>query len=298
MARIVSWVAAGLSLSFGAAGIAALQAPAASDTINVIGRKPTEVRQEAKDFVRRTGVAERPVARWIDPICPKVLGVSDAIAGKVEARIREVAQEAKARIARGPCRANIIVNFAGDGGALIREIAAKAPNRLMEVPPEARPLLLDGSAPIRWWHTSEVRTKDGMGSIGNDAPPAVTMRGEQPGGVPLPGDVHQQYRSSFLSTQLVRALKSATIIVDANKAGGVPLESVSAFAALVGLAEIQLDEDTPDNSILGLFAAGGPRDLTPLDTGFLRALYRLPLDRTANMQRGLLIRGIVAPPKR
>jgi hypothetical protein len=132
-----------------------------------------------------------------------------------------------------------------------------------------------------------------MASMGNDAPPAVSARSEQPGGVPLAGEVHQQYRSSFLSTQLVRALKSATIIVDATKASGTPLESVAAYAALVGLAEIQLDEEVPTNSILGLFAPNGPRGLTALDINFLRTLYRLPLDRTASMQRGLLVRGLV-----
>lgn len=286
----------GIWLTLGWAGLAAAQETprAQSDTINVIGRKQDEVRQEAKDFVRSTGVTERPVARWIDPVCPAVLGVSDEIGRKVVARIREVAKEAKARVAREPCRSNLIVTFATDGGALIREVATKAPGRLIEVPADARAMLLNGDLPIRWWHTSATRTSDGMASGGNDAPPAATSRMEQPGGIPMAGDVHQQYRSSFLSTQVVRALISATIVVDANLAAGVPLESVAAFAALVGLSEIRPNEEAPPNSILSLFTAGGPRDLTALDSTFLRTLYRLPLDRAANLQRGLLVRRLVS----
>ena len=262
-------------------------------TINVIGRKPEEVRQEAKDFVRRTGVAERPVARWIDPVCPQVMGVSAEIAARVEARIREIAKEVKARVAPQPCDGNILISFTSNGSAVIREIAAKGAGRLAEVSPNARALLLDGDLPIRWWHTSQERTKDGMRSMGNDAPPAVFQRSEQPGNVPLGGQVYQQYRPSFVSTQMVRALRSATIIVDANKAAGIPLDSVAAFAALVGLAEIELDDETPPNSILSLFAPAGPRDLTGLDRNFLHALYKLPLDRTALAHRGLLVRGLL-----
>lgn len=221
------------------------------------------------------------------------MGVPIEIAIKVDTRIREIAKDAKIRLARRPCDGNLIISFASDGEAVVREIAAKAPSQLTEVSPDARRLLVESDMPVRWWHTSQERTKDGMGDIGNDARPAVFARGEQPGGSPLGGNVYQQYRPSFLSTQMVRALRSATIIVDANKAAGVPLESVAAFAALVGLAEIELDEETPPNSILSLFTPDGPRDLTMLDINFLRTLYKLPLDRTAIAHRGLLVRGLV-----
>ena len=293
MARIVP--IALLAGALLASGLSAAQAQeaAAPGTIDVMGRKAEEVRQEAKDFIRRTGVADRPVARWVDPVCPQIIGVSAEIARMVDARIREIAKDAKIRLARRPCDGNLIVSFVSDASFIVREIAEKSPSQLTEVSSEARALLVGGESPVRWWHTSHDRTADGMGDIGNDAPPAVFARQEQPGGSPLGGNVYQQYRSSFLSTQMVRALRSATIIVDVNKATGMPLESVAAFAALVGLAEIEINEETPPNSILSLFAPEGPRDLTVLDTNFLRTLYRLPLDRTAIAHRGLLVRGLV-----
>lgn len=48
------------------AGAAVAAEPPAPDTINVIGRKPEEVRREAQEFVRQLGVSERPVARWVE----------------------------------------------------------------------------------------------------------------------------------------------------------------------------------------------------------------------------------------
>ncbi len=269
----------------------------ASDTINVIGRKPEEVRQEAKDFVRVTGVAERPVARWIDPICPKALEVSKEIAVRVEARVREVAHEAGARVAEGSCAPNLKIVFTNAADTLLRDVRNKSGDIFADLDGDSRAILYGRTAPVRWWHTIQERTKDGMRPMASDTPPAAGMDVGS-GAISLGGLVHQQYRSSFLGTQMMRGIIASKVVIDVNLAEGVPLDSVAAFAALVGLAEIQLDEETPPASILSLFAEGGPRDLTPLDTNFLRTLYQLPLDRTARMQRGLLIRGLVAPPKR
>jgi hypothetical protein len=275
------------------ASAAAAQDP--PDTIDVTGRKPEEVRREAQAFVRATGVAEgaKPIARWVEPVCPHVLGVSAEIGKRVADKVREVARDAGIRVARLPCRTNIAISFASDGGALVRAVAAKAPNRLMQVAAEDRAMLLEGDAPIRWWHATDMRTRDGLGTTGNEAPAFAQLEG--PGGVPMAGEVHFQYNSSIASTQMVRVLKAATIVIDANRATGMPLDSVAAYAALVALAEIQPSEEPPGRSILGLFEDDGPRDLTTLDMNFLRALYRLPLDRTALAQRGLLVRGLLNP---
>jgi hypothetical protein len=288
MARSAGLIAALVAVLAGGARGAE---PPASDTINVIGRKPEEIRREAQEFVRRVAVAERPVARWAEPICPKVMGVAPEVGGRVAARIRNVASEAGIKVAKAPCRTNIVISFASDGAALTRAIAAKAPGRLIDVAAEDRPALLGGDAPIRWWHATEMRAKNGLGTTGNEAPPFAKLDG--PGGVPMGGEVFFQYNSSIAGTQMVRVLKAATVIIDANRATGMPLDSVAAYAALVSLAEIQARDGTPANSILSLFQPDGPRGLTTLDTAFLRALYKLPLDRTALAQRGLLVRGLL-----
>lgn len=186
-----------------------------------------------------------------------------------------------------------MVTFVADGAALARAITAKAPGRLINVAAEDRPGLLHGDAPIRWWHATEMRTKNGLGTTGNEAPPSARLDG--PGGVPMAGEVFFQYSSSIAGTQMVRVLKAATVVIDVNRATGMPLDSVAAYAALVSLAEVQPDGQVPANSILSLFRPDGPRELTPLDTDFLRALYKIPLDRTALAQRGLLVRGLLNP---
>jgi hypothetical protein len=263
-----------------------------SDTINVIGRKPEEIRREAVDFVKSIGVTAEPVARWVEPVCPEVIGVSAQIASNVAARVREVAQQAGVRLAKPECKGNLVIVFAKEGETVVKQVASRSPDMLKDVGPAHRAYLYDGKSPVRWWHVTQARTKDGMRDIGNDVPPFVRLDG--PGGPQLGGNVHTQYRSSMASTQMVRVLRAATVIVDVDNAEGKALESVVDFAALVGLAEIKPSDPPPANSILSLFAAAGPTALTSLDSNFLAALYKLPLDRTAIAHRGLLVRGLVA----
>jgi hypothetical protein len=168
--------------------VSALAQPPARDTIDVIGLKPEDVRKETAEFIRKLGVTVRPVARWAEPVCPKVFGVAPKIGQRVADKIRAAAREAGVKAAREPCRTNIVVSFTGDGGTLTREIAAKAPARLAEVAAEDRTALLNGNAPIRWWHATEMRTRDGMGTTGNEQPPFAKLDG--PGGVPMAGEVH------------------------------------------------------------------------------------------------------------
>lgn len=271
--------------------LAAAAQPADRETIDVIGRQPEEVRKEAQEFVRRVGVTDQPVARWVEPLCPHVQGLSRDLGARVEARVRVVAEQAGIKLGKRGCEGNLMIAFVKQGEAVVKQVAARSPDMLKDVTPAHRAYLYDGKTPIRWWHVTQMRTKDGMRDIGNDVPPFVRLDG--PGGPQLGGNVHTQYRSSIAGTQMVRVLRAATVIVDVDDAEGKALDSVTDFAALVGLAEIKPSDPPPAGSVLGLFTVGGSKELTPLDQTFLRTLYKLPLDRTAIAHRGLLIRGLV-----
>src|SRR5690606_27730303 len=99
-------------------------APAAGEDPNSIIVTGTpdaerEKRKRAAEFVRRAGVAElRPIARWIDPVCPRAMEVDGAVAEIVEERVREVAAAAGARVAAPGCSTNIAIVFTADGSGL------------------------------------------------------------------------------------------------------------------------------------------------------------------------------------
>ena len=298
MSRRFPRLAVGLAIAL-MSPMAQAQDDAADKTIVVIGQDEEERRRELRDFVRELGIAkgERSVARWVDPICPKVTGLAPEHAAIVNSRVRAVARRSGARVAKGGCDANIVVAFSGDARTLANFIRARAPTRVAEVPVTDRSSLFDGSGAIRWWYSTE--TRDGSGTPASALPPPWTS-GNGPGGgsvLPMNEDstVLNHYSPSLVSTRTMRALQSATILVDANLAEGHNLSSVADYVALIALAEIRLDAKPP-NSILGLFAKGSsPRRISPRDQAFLRALYNLPMDRTARQQRGRLVNDMANP---
>ena len=175
-----------------------------------------------------------------------------------------------------------------------------APGRFGDISPTARDALLNGSAPVRWWYGAETRGRHGEGGhrmpsgSGQNTPATHDGSG---GGGNFGGDAAtvMHYDNSIISTLSQRALVSAGVVIDQDAVMGMRLDNVAAYAALVALAEIRSSEFSGEGSILNLFAApNATRGLTTQDIAFLRALYRMPLDREARRHRGLLVGEMVA----
>jgi hypothetical protein len=282
--------------------LVAAQAPSDSpdQSITVGAILPEKAARDlAVDFVRATGVAsgETPAARWVAPICPEVLGLEDIGKRAAEAKIRRVAAAVGAEVAPEGCRRNIVVSFTSDGAGLARKVVDRESRRVANLSPRARSAVLTGSAPIRWLYTAETRDRNGGAETtsGNAAQSGPATHAGSGAGSSIGGDMPtlMHYESSVLSTLTNRVLTSAIVIVDTDEAMGRRLDTLAAYAALVALAEIRNADAAPAGSILTLFESSAPpRDLTAQDLGFLRALYRLPLDRQAMQHRGQLVHGI------
>lgn len=297
-----SWARPLAAAGFGFALIAA-QAPPPSDpgqSITVGALLPEKAARDlAQRFVRETGVAagETPAARWVTPICPEVIGLEDIGKHAAEAKIRRIASAVGAEVAPEGCRRNIIVSFTGDGASLARAVVDQEPWRVAGFSPKAKSEVLNGSIPIRWLYTVETTGRHGAAqTTSGDAaksygPPGPGYGGGSSIGGDMPSLMH--YESSVISTLTNRVLTSAIVIIDVDEAMGRRLDALAAYAALVALAEIRNAGAKPDGSILSLFESSAPpRDMTAQDLAFLRALYRLPLDRQAMYHRGQLVGGI------
>ncbi len=280
--------------------LAAMPAAGADpDTIVVTGIPAThdEARKRALEFVRRTGVAElRPIARWIAPVCPHIVGLDDSVAAIVENRVREVAAAAGARVAPAGCDTNIAIVFTSNGGGLTRAMLRKSPTQLNELSPSARKRTAHGDDAIRWWYSTRIQSRDHASASTAPLPWAV---GHSEGGGPVingAGPTLSHYGSSLVSTQAVRALTAATVVIDVEKANGTPLDAVASFAAMVAMAEMDSDPPPPGNSILALFdGEDDRRALSREDQALLRAIYSLPPDREAHQHRRQLVTAIAKP---
>lgn len=270
--------------------------------VNGVRQTPEEVRQRAVAFVRGMGVAaeQTPAARWIVKACPTVVGVDRHYADIVEARLRAVATSVGVPLANAPCRPNLAVTFALDNKTLLKVLMDKRPGSFAAQSEAARKAMIEGAAPIIWWYSSDRRTKDG--SANTEAASGIVggVAGTGQSVVPTSADseTFAQVGSSIIGTRVVRGIVQANVVIDLNRADGATLGSVADYAALVAFAEIAPSAPPPEGSILALFGgpagAARPRELSAFDTAFLRALYRLPLDREAKVQRNLLIRDVAA----
>ena len=248
----------------------------------------SEYRKQIRTFLQETGVAagETSAARWVQPACPRVVGLSKKQTARVERKLRDVARETGVPLGGERCDANIVVAFTDDAGTVVRTIKKRSFSRLAEVPSTQRDMLLNGDAPVRWWYTTAKTDRFGM--PGGVMP--VHVRSDQV--FEVPGAQHSSmgmHSSSIVSTQVVRSLQTATVVIDAKKASGVPLDTLASYAALVAFAEINARDAAPPGSILGELTTGRAADLTGLDKTFLRSLYGIALDREANAQRRSLL---------
>lgn len=252
----------------------------------------TEYRDQVKTFLKETGVVvgERSAARWVQPACPRVVGLSRKQAMRVELKLREIARDAGVPLAGKGCKTNVAVAFTDDAGRVVSTIQKRSWSRLAEVPSSQRQDLLNADAPVRWWYTTTKLDRFGMSS-GVMGPHVKSDQVAE-----IPGVHHSTmalFNSSIVSTQIIRALQTATVVVDVKKASGVSLETLASYAALVAFAEINARDAAPPRSILGLLTTGGAADLTDLDRAFLRSLYGIALDREAYAQRNSLLGGMM-----
>ena len=261
---------------------------------------PDQARQRAVEFVKRTGVAhgQQQVARWVVPVCIKVIGLTTPQAVMVEDLMLDVAYEAKMPVARPGCKPNVTVTFAPDAGQVVGHIYARKPSQFGELSRAERELLLNGDAPVRWWYATQMVDREGVESNSISAPWVTAGEGSVGTVVSLPTadgvSATQQYNSgSNVRTPTVRSLYGATVVVDAGKVGKTPVDALAAYAAMVAFAEMNAAAPPPD-SILGLFQPDSVESsLTDWDMAFLKSLYRMPLDRRSRIQRGHLVEALL-----
>lgn len=289
-----------------ASNLGLIAQPAMADDIVVKGKALSKeaAHEQATAFVQTIGIVTtvKPAARWVDPVCPRAVGIVDDKAAMVVARIRQVAANIGARVAKAGCKPNVLVTFTELGADLVQRVNSMDPRQLSEVPHAQRDRVLKGSDPVRWWYSSKVRSHDGM--PGSTAPPPwlnIETSGTGPGaaaasdggGGALSSPFTHSYRSSTIGTQTKRSLEIANVVVDVELAEGKQFDAVIDYAAMVSLAEVWPQGPVAGDSILSLFGGGPtPREITSQDEALLKALYKMPLDREGRYHRGRLVKDI------
>ena len=260
-------------------------------TIIVTGKRTDaeSVRRESGLFTRKVGAVPvaGQIARWNEPVCPKVIGVDAKISGIVIDRIKSVARQVGAPLPKAVCKPNLVVTFTPDANGLVAAILKRDSRAISATVPGEAQAIRASTKPVLWWYGSHTEAADGHQITGLQSP---ALFGNN---LPSAGDNQflNLYSSSLIDSQLRVNIASATVLVDVTRAEGRKLNSVAAYVAFVSLARIRFTASfSGAPSILGLFSNGpeAATDLTDWDTAYLTALYHVPVNRPADIQRSLI----------
>lgn len=287
------------SVSFIALLLAA--APPEADTVVEASRlTPQQARNSSAQYAR-AGLPPNPsfgqFARWQGPICASVRGIPDpAVAAIVQTRIRAVVVDVGLAMGKPGCKPNLTVAFTDDARGLVGLVRSKKRSALPRFDPVMFAQLDSRSLPVRWWHLLAPAGPGGgaatvdAGALASASSNAMPLGNVLPAGPDAIGT--NSWNGSLVDTNLAIWAKAGVAVVDVNLAAGVSLEALADYVALVMLAPMRLPPDAPGvPSVLALFDGGDvrPAGLSQWDRAFLKGLYSVQMNRTAQRQRQQLI---------
>lgn len=242
--------------------------------------------QAISDFVstigRHTGTDQ--LARWHETICPLTLGLREELNGYVSDTIIAVAQAIGADARPGDCQANVLVVITDDPTEIIESLRQDRVDIYRAISLTERAAIESGETDVLAFSRIQLRGADGRlpdtGGGQSLEGSGGTLTGVEAGRVKLSTRADLNFRA---------------ILIDVDHARGRTLQQLSAFAAMMALAEFNVREPvTPPFTILNLFhaAENPPADLTDWDIAYLRALYATDGAYDAHAQRSAMIRQV------
>jgi hypothetical protein len=236
---------------------ATVKAPGQDGSIVVTGKAQPPIKR-AQRYIRQVlDTEDGQLARFIDPVCPLVIGLKPEFNGKIADRVRLVGSAASVRMGNATCAPNLMIVFADNADSLIATMRKQRNAAFTNLDDGA---LRDAfqSGPIHAWRL--VVTRDDVGNISNgnsdpDYPPVIE------------GD-----------TQAVTI--NAVVVMDRHVALGKSVRQLGDYVVmrtLVG-ARPPAKGSIASASILSLFdpnVAPPPAEITDMDIGLLAGLYKM-----------------------
>lgn len=235
----------------------AQDAQEASDpAIVVLGRKQPAVKQ-AERFVRRLIAMDTgQLARFLDPVCPLVLGVPRTKASAIEDRIRRDAADAKVQLAPAACEPNLVAVIAADADGFIKTMRKRHSSFFDDLSDvDLRDAFRAG--PVHAWRLIEERDEDGAPKSG----------------------MAESHGGSVFSQPSQAATVNAVVVLDKRIVLDKTIAQIADYVAMRALAGARPPKPGDDpETILALFdseVARPPAGLTRMDAGLLAGLYAI-----------------------
>jgi hypothetical protein len=240
-------------------------------------REREKLRHDVDAFVASamTKSYEDSLMRWDHPVCPLVAGFSREVGEFILSRLSNIARSVHAPLDKEKCKPNFFL------------VNARYPSTFLKILWRLRPRLFDtkyGIAPVKrfidyprpirvWYNATDIDADTGVAITGALAESAGIRMGK----ADYPINVLPSSLGSRITRPVVRNIESAIIIVDPEKIEALNIGQMVDYVALVGLAQINLDNDIGQApSILQVFSASAispPLEMTAWDKALLLSLY-------------------------
>jgi hypothetical protein len=273
-----------VALAATAVGSASAQQVPQDENVTVTGQR--EVPQShARRFVRQVmTTVDGQFPRFVDPVCPMVVGLPERYAQVVLDRIRSVAADADVRLDKPRCSPNVLVIIAADGDRLVKDMRSQVPTIFGSLSPgDIRKVMRQG--PVHVWSGVQLRNEDGEtagGGAGLNSESAAAVINVK--------------TASIIEMSTQQATVFAVMVVDDDAIMGKTLTQLADYAAMRTLGGARVPESgKAADTILTLFDASAvaPPHLTSFDRSYLKGLYKSrPLGR-GMVQAGQIARTIV-----
>lgn len=276
-------------------------------TIIVPGDLDTSERKRAvNQFIRAVMRAPKgQYARFSEAICPSVIGFSSKVETLIEARIREVSEAAGIDIAKDGCKPNLHLMAVEDGRQTIRKLRSRRTGAFGQMLPAYRDKIARGDGPVFNWHAVfPISTDDGRNRarLGSGYVPSA---GSDPGrgGLSLLAEDGFKAGMTNVKSRLKQSVKQdithGFVLIEREALLGLSPIQIADFAAMRGLlsANPETEDLGPVSTIMTLFDVEKDAQLpgiTEWDLALLAALYKAPVDLSADRQRSLMAKLFLA----
>ncbi len=235
------------------------------DEILVTGEKeagevdPGDVREQARAITPRGTVVGEPLARFTDPICPGVWGLSGESAQYIIDRIYYNAEAAGLELDETTgCGANVIVAFVDDPHGEFAEMIAYDHRLVAPLSFWDRKRVTETTGPVLAWNVVTTLTRDGQARDGR--PP-----------------VFDSTEISRLNSGTRRDMQLSVIMLDTDLLEDLDGLALADYATMRTLARtVPVDQgEAAYGTILSLFAdpVNAPQSMTSFDRAYLASLY-------------------------
>ena len=264
----------------------------ANDPTIVVTGKSLRTEEQTRETIRRaTRTVDGQLARFIEPVCPRVTGFETQYERTVAERIKQVAEAIGARAGGEGCVANFYVVIVDDGREFVAELERQHPEALEGLSRREWDRLSGDEGIARSWNATAMTNSAGA-VAGRPSPSAGggSVKTGFAGSSVICGDVNvmRAYESSNINPSVQQAIMSAWVVIETGATFGKSLTQIADYAAMRGLAMVRPAElASSEDTILALFEPGSPAEparLTEFDQAYLKSLYRVQGRRWARQQ--------------